>query len=92
MVKEDLANVGSRSSLVATEKSAVGANDGLVGVVSEDVNVRSTTGVVTRDDRLELSNTVDVGLLDATEKGSVEVGGIIRVAVTRCCDTGVLKH
>lgn len=89
LIEEDLADVRGVGSLVATEKGTVGTNDGVIGVVGEDVNVGSTTSVVTWDDRLELSNTVDVGLLDTTEEGRIEVASVILVAVARCKDTGV---
>lgn len=53
------------------------------------VNVGSTAGVVTGENRLELNNTLVVARLDATEESSVEVGGIRRVTVAAGHDTGV---
>lgn len=53
------------------------------------MDVVSTTGVMTRENSLELSNTGSIGLLDATEEGSVQVTVVALVAVSAGYDTGV---
>ena len=53
------------------------------------VNVGRTTGVVTREDGLELRNTVLVALLETTEESLVEVALVVRVAVSTGDNTGV---
>lgn len=42
LVEEDLADVGGVGGCVAFEEGAVGADDGFVGVVGQDVDVSST--------------------------------------------------
>lgn len=53
------------------------------------VNVGSTAGVVTGEDRLELNDTLVVARLDTTEESSVQVSGIRRVTVAAGHDTRV---
>lgn len=91
LVQEDLANVRGVSGEVTEtlEDGAVGADNSGVGIVAQNVNVGSTTGVVTGDDGLELSYAVDVGGLDAAEEGVLDVGHIVLVAVTRGGDSRV---
>lgn len=50
---------------------------------------RLTAGVVSRNDRLVLSDTVDVGLHDSAQECCVQVGQVVRVTIARCCDAGV---
>jgi hypothetical protein len=44
---------------------------------------------VSRNDRLVLSNTVDISLHDSTQESCVQVGQIVRVAITRSRNTRV---
>ena len=67
VIEESLSNVGSK---VVLTYGTVGV-DGGVGV-DQDVDVGSTSGVVTGEDAVELSNTVFVGKLDAAQPGSVK--------------------
>lgn len=53
------------------------------------VNVGRTTSVVTREYGLELRNTIFVALLETTEESLVEVGLVVRVAVSTGDNTGV---
>ena len=46
-----------------------------------NMHVRRATVVVTREDGLELRNTIGVGLLDTTEEGLVKVGCVVAVTV-----------
>lgn len=64
------------------------AEDGTVEV-REDVDVGSAAGIVAREDGGELGDAVVLGRLEAAEEGSVEVGGISGVAVSRGDDAGV---
>lgn len=83
LVEEELTDVGD----VTTSQGVVGQNMGIG--VSDNVNVGSAAGVVTGENGLELGHAIGVGLLDSTEEGLVEVGGIITVAVHRALDTRV---
>lgn len=88
LVEEDLTDpVGVRG--VEAADGVVLEDLGLVGGVGEDVDVGSTTGVVTGEDGLELRNTILVGLLETTEEGRVEVGLVVRVSVSAGTNTGV---
>lgn len=84
LVEEDLADVRGGSGEVSGifEQGAVGADDGGVGVVGENVNVSGTAGVVTREGGFELDDTVDVGLLQSAVEGVVEVGSVVGVSVS----------
>lgn len=64
------------------------AEDGAVEV-SEDVDVGSAAGVVTREDGGKLGNTVVLGGLETTEEGIVDVGSIGGVTVAACDNSGV---
>lgn len=89
LVEEDLAGVGSMGGEVAAQECAVSADGGVIGVVCEHVDVSGTAGVVAGEDGLELSDTVDIGLLDTAEEGCFEVGGIVTVSVAPSSDTTV---
>lgn len=53
------------------------------------MNVSSTAGVVTREDGLELNNTIGVARLDSTKESVVQVAGVRRVTVSAGADSGV---
>lgn len=84
LVEEDLADVRGGGGEVSGifEQGAVGADDGGVGVVGEDVNVSGTASVVTREGGFELDDTVDVGLLQSAVEGVVEVRSVVGVSVS----------
>lgn len=58
-------------------------------VICHTVDVGGTAGVVAREDRLHIDNTVLVTGLDTAEPGGVDVGLIGGVTVTAGNDTGV---
>lgn len=53
------------------------------------MDVGSTTGVVSREDRLELDNALAVAGLDSAQEGCVQVCGVVGVAVSAGLDAGV---
>lgn len=53
------------------------------------VDVSSTASVMAREDSLELSNTIPVGLLQATKERVVQVGRVVGVTIAVGLDTGV---
>ena len=53
------------------------------------MNVGRTTGVVTREDGLELRNTILVALLETTEESLVEVALVVSVAISAGDNTRV---
>lgn len=58
------------------------------GVVM-DLTYSGTTGVVAREDSLELRNTIVIGGLDTTKPGVVKVGSVVLITVARGNDTTV---
>lgn len=70
LVKEDLADVGGGQ----IQDCAIGSRGGIE--VDQDVNVGGSSRVVARDEGLEERDTVVVSLLNTTEEGGVEVGGV----------------
>jgi hypothetical protein len=72
---------------LATSQGVVRQNVGIG--VGNNVNVGSTARVVTGEERLELGNTVRVGLLDTTEESLVQICGIVAVAVHVALNSGV---
>jgi len=84
LVEEGLSNV---AGVVVSAESLVG-KESRVGM-NHDVDVSSAAGVVTREDRLELSNTIRVGLLDASKPSLVNVGLIRAIAIAVGNDTRV---
>lgn len=75
LVKEQLPDMRN----VATGEGVVRQHMSIC--VGNDVNMGSATRVVTREQSLELSNTVRVGLLNTAQESLVQVGGIVAVAV-----------
>lgn len=71
--------VGSES--LVSQECSVGMN--------HDVDMSGSAGVVTREDGLELSNTIRVGLLDSSKPSLVNVRFVGLVAVTARYNTGV---
>lgn len=57
--------------------------------VCNDVNMSGTTGVVTREEGLELCDTIGVSWLQAAKEGVVQISGVGRVAVAITNDTTV---
>ena len=53
------------------------------------MDVSGTASVVTREDGLELSNAILVGLLQATKERLVQVARVVGVAVAARLDTRV---
>lgn len=47
-----------------------------IGLVGDKMNVGCTRGVMAWEDREPLRNTVLIGLLDATNEGSVDIGSV----------------
>lgn len=68
LVKEDLANMRDVVSDVSTV-----VEERAVGLVSHDVDVVSTTRVVSREDCQPLGDTIFVSLLNATEEGRIDI-------------------
>lgn len=57
--------------------------------MSHTVDVRSATSVMAREDSLELSDTIIVGLLQATKERVVQVGRVVGVTIAAGLNTGV---
>ena len=57
--------------------------------MNHDMDMCSATNVVTGEDGLELGDTVSVGLLDSPTKCGVDIGGIVRIAVSTGNNTRV---
>ena len=53
------------------------------------VDVRRAASVVTREDAIELKNTISVTELYTTEHRVVKVGFVVRVAVSSSVDTTI---
>lgn len=68
LVKEDLSDVRDVVSDIGTV-----VEERAVRLVSHDVDMVRTTGIVSREDRQPLGNTIFVSLLNATEEGCVDV-------------------
>lgn len=88
LVEEELADVGGLGAVEAGD-GVVLQDGGLVGGVAEDVDVGGAAGVVTREEGLELDDTLFVAGLDSAQESGVEVRGVILVAVSAGRDTGV---
>ena len=89
LVKEDLTRVGCVGGEVAAQESAISTDSGVVGVVCKHVDVGGTSSVVAREYGLELSYTVDIGLLNAAEESRFEVGCIVAVSIALSSDATV---
>lgn len=89
LVEEYLARVGGVGGVVAAQEGAVGTDGGVVGVVGEHVDVGGTSSVVARENGLELSDTVCIGLLNTAEESRLEVGSIVTVSVAPSSDATV---
>lgn len=84
LVKEGLSNM---AGVVVSAEGLVG-EESRVGM-DHDVDMSSTAGVVTGEDGLELSNTIRVGLLNASKPSLVNVGLIRAIAIAVGNDTRV---
>ena len=57
--------------------------------MGENVNVRCTSSVMSWENRFELNNSVHISLLQTSEESVIQVGRVVLVSVSRCCDAGV---
>lgn len=84
LVKEQLSNMRHMTTSNGVILERVRAH------MRNDVHVRRATVVVTRENGLELRNTIGAGLLNTTEEGLVEVRSVVAVTVHAALHARVL--